>query len=114
MPDGAALHGDDRVVSIAAQRGCREAGYGARREVAQEALDREGWDVMALVDDDVPVAREVDVFAAGERLDHRDVDAAGARSRGRRSDLIGRDVQKRGQPVDPLLEQRSTVHQHER
>ena len=56
VPDGAALHGDDRVVSVAALRGRGEAGYGARREVAQESLEREGWDVMALVDDDVAVA----------------------------------------------------------
>src|SRR5215217_5639947 len=74
----ATLHRDDRVVSIAALRGGGQAGDGAGWEVTQQALDREGWDVVALVDDDVAVGREVDVFAAGERLDHRDVDAAGA------------------------------------
>ena len=31
-----------------------------------------------------------------------------------RSDLIGRDVQELGQPADPLLKQRATVHEHER
>ena len=69
---------------------------------------------MALVDDDVAVARQVDIFAAGQRLDHRDVDAAGSRRLRRRSDLVGRDVEELGKPADPLLQQRATVHEHER
>jgi hypothetical protein len=102
------------MVSVAALRRRGQSGDGACGEITQQAFDREGWDVMALVDDDVAVAREVEAFAAGQRLDHRDVDAAGARGLGWRSDLIGRDLQELGQPADPLLKQRATVHEHER
>jgi hypothetical protein len=76
VPDRAALHGDDRVVSVAALRGRGQSGDRTCRDIAQQAFDREGGYVMALVDDDVAVAGKLDVLAAGERLDHRDVDAA--------------------------------------
>ena len=56
VPDRAALHGDDRVVSVAALRGRGQSGDRTCRDIAQQAFDREGGYVMALVDDDVAVA----------------------------------------------------------
>src|ERR1019366_1352791 len=54
----AALHGDNRVVSVATF-GCRgESGHVARGSGAQDSLGHDGRDVVALVDDDVPVAGE--------------------------------------------------------
>jgi hypothetical protein len=49
-----------------------------RRNVAKQPLDRDGGNVMALIDDHVVVApqQRLRVLSADERLDHRDVDAA--------------------------------------
>jgi len=66
-----------------------------------------------LVDDDVAVARKVEASAAGQRLDHRDVDPTGPQRLGRRSDLVGGNVEELGESVDPLLEQGTAVHEHE-
>jgi len=69
---------------------------------------------MALVDDDVAVARKVEARAAGQRLDRRDVDSAGPQRLGGRSDLVGGNVEELRQSVDPLLEQGAAVHEHDR
>src|ERR1019366_2239283 len=74
----AALHGDNRVGSVATF-GCRgESGHVARGSGAQDSLGHDGRDVVALVDDDVPVAGEqlIEGLVASEALHHRDVHPA--------------------------------------
>lgn len=77
--DRTALHCDDRVMAVPPLRGCRETCDVARGDPAHQPFERHRWDVVAFVDEHEPVAGEVDVFAAYDRLDHRDVDVGGRR-----------------------------------
>src|SRR5580692_8365372 len=55
VTDWAALHRDDRVVSVAPIGRRREAGHATRGSGSQHPLGRDRGNVVALVDDDVPV-----------------------------------------------------------
>lgn len=116
VADGSALHGDDRVVAVTPAWCCREARDVKGGNLAQQPLDGDGRDVVAFVDDDLPVAAEQrdGVFAPGEGLDHRDIDPAAPGLRGRGADLRGIEVEEPRQALDPLLKQRAAMDEHER
>ena len=84
----------------------------------QHALERDRWQMMALVHDDLPVAgHEIrNGFLAHQALDHRDVDSAGgvALSVTDLPNLLGVDSQEDGELRAPLVEQRFPVHQDQR
>jgi hypothetical protein len=76
MPHRTALHEQDRVVPVAAIRRRAQPDDVASRRRAHHPLEREGRNVMTLVDQHVAVLRDavVDLAAAHQALDHRDVE----------------------------------------
>ena len=112
------LHLRDRVASIAALRCRGQPDDVTRLHRRQHALERDRREMVALVDDDLPVAgHEIrDGLLAHQALDHRDVDPAGgvALSGTDLPDLLGVDTEEHGELRAPLVEQRSSVHQDQR
>ena len=110
VADRAALHRDDRLMTITPVRSCREAGYVSSRDGREHAFDLNGWHVVACVDDHVAIGADdiVKVIAAREGLDHRDVElfrqsaSPGAESPYRPR----RDLEKFAEPFDPLFDER--------
>src|SRR5690349_18849955 len=66
------------VVPVTTLRSRRQADHVARLRLGHHALERDGRQVVALVDDDLAIVREdvLDPLLADEALDHRDVEPA--------------------------------------
>ena len=81
-PNWPQLHRDDRLVTVAPLQCGREPDHVARAEVIERALEGHSRNVMALVDDHVPVGGERDRrrVASQQAPDHRDVQSAVWRS----------------------------------
>ena len=109
VADRPALHRDDRLMTITPVRCCCEAGDVSRWNGREHAFDLNGRDVMAFVDHDVAVGADqiVEIIAARECLDHRDVDSprqsasAGAES----PDRLRCDVEELAEPFGPLFDE---------
>lgn len=79
VPERPALHEDDRMLAISANRcGC-QAQHELRLGPFEDGVERRCAHVVALVDDDLPVVfdQRVHLAQAGQRLHHGDVDLAG-------------------------------------
>ena len=118
VSDWTALHRDDRLVTISTVRRRGQARDVSGWEGREHAFGLNGRDVVALVDHNVAVGADevMEVIAARECLDHRDVDLprqaapAGAEP----ADRPRRDVEELAEPFAPLLDQRFAVNEHER
>jgi hypothetical protein len=118
VPYWAALHRDDGLVTVSPVGRCGETCDVSGREGREHALDLNGGDVVALVDHDMAVSADevVEIIAASERLDHRNVDlprepaSAGAHSANR----LRREAEEFAEPFAPLFDQRFPVNEHER
>jgi len=112
------LHLGYGMAPIAALRRRGQPGDITRLCRRQHALERDRREMVALVDDDLPVARHEigDGLLAHQALDHRDVDFAGgvALSGTDLPNLLGVDSQEHGELRAPLVEQRFPVHQDQR
>jgi hypothetical protein len=106
------------MVPIAPIGSGRQAGHATRRSGSEDPLGCDRGDVVALVDDDVPVAGQqfLQALPARKALDGSDVQPAGwlAPAGTDDPDLLDVHVKELGQPLDPLLKQRLAVHQYER
>jgi len=76
--NGAELHIGDGMVTIPALPSCSEPNDVARFNLGKHALERRRRQVVALVDDDLPVVRDqiLDLLTAHKALDHRDGELA--------------------------------------
>ena len=112
------LHLGYRMASIASLRRRGQPDDVTRLRRRQHALERDRREMVALVNDNLPVAgHEIrHRLLAHQALDHRDVDPAGgvALSRTDLPDQLGVDTQEHGELRAPLVEQRSSVHQDQR
>ena len=107
MPDGPALHCDDRVVPVLTGGCRREPGHIARPGLPEHSLEAHRRDVVALVDENVPVIGDeiLDLAARAQALQHADVDRAPAlvAATSELTDRAWRDVEERRQPLPPLI-----------
>lgn len=117
VSDGAALHEDDGMVAVLAGDGGgkSEDEFGlcpADREF--ETLRRE---VMAFIDDDVPVVGDevFDDAFANETLDHNDVDLSGEffASASETSDVLFFEIEELGESLDPLIHELLAMNENE-
>lgn len=78
VPDGATLHEDDRMVTVAARNGRRQPEHIPGLGTARDALEAHGGNVVALVDHQMPVVVDdvVHFPVAYQALYHSDIDKA--------------------------------------
>ena len=113
--DGPELHLRDGMVPITPMRSRRQADDVAGLRLREHALERDGWEVVALVDDYLAVVRDdiLNLLLADEALYHRDVELAipGFLARSDLPDLLRLDAQEERQLRQPLVEKRPSVDQ---
>ena len=115
VPDRSALHEDNRVLAVASERRRRQAQHVLGLGPLEDGLERDGRQVMALVDDDVAVLFDqlADLALAGQRLHHGNVDPAGgpglAAADG--TDHFLADLEERMQALLPLPQQLGAMDQ---
>jgi hypothetical protein len=118
MPDRSALHEDDGMMPVLSGN-CGgqpqdEPGLRASRNLLEAASGQ----VMTFVDDQVTVAADtvVDEPFTNKTLNDRHVDSACrlVSASTDSADLRPFQVQKRRQPFDPLIEELTTMHEHQR
>src|SRR5487761_487049 len=118
MPDGPALHHDDWVVAVLSCWPRREPRHEPRPCLPEHSIEAHGRNVVALVDQDVPVIGDqiLDLALGTETLQHADVDCALAfvPTRTELSDRARRNVEKSGKALPPLIGQLLAVHEHQR
>lgn len=113
----AALQGDDAFESVAAIRGGGEAKPATGRRSADASLEGHRGQVVALVNDDEPIAAEqfVGSLPAGKALDHRDVDEAAGPvlAAADHADLFVFEAEVLTESLAPLRKQWLAVDQHQ-
>src|SRR5690348_1966815 len=106
------------MVPIAALGCCSQSDDIARLRRRQDSLERHRREMVAFVDDDLPVAgHEIrHAIVTNQALDHCDVDPAGrvALSSTDLPDLPGVDAQEHGKLRAPLVEQRPSMYEDQR
>ena len=113
----AALEPDQGFEPVAPVRGGGQAEPASRPGALHARLERDRRDVVALVDDDEAVVVEDGrVVAAGEALDHRDVDHSGraVAAAADLADLRGVEVEVLGESGAPLVDEFLAVDDHQR
>ncbi len=78
VPDRAALHEDDRVLTVATLWSRSQAMNVSGPDALEDRLERNGRQVVAFVDGHLAVVldQRVDLTLPGKRLHHRDIDEA--------------------------------------
>ena len=109
MADRAALHRDDRLMTVTPVRGRGEARDVARRDRRKHTFHLHRRHVVAFVDHDMSVGADegVKVVSPRECLNHRDVDPLRqtASAAAEPSNRLRRDVEELGKPFGPLLDE---------
>jgi hypothetical protein len=99
-PDGTALHENDRVVAVFPRGRSGQSGNVSPSGLSHDLFEAECGNVMALVNDDVPILGDKILhFAfAMETLEQRHIDETGARylSASNLSDRLSREIQEHG------------------
>ncbi len=117
VPDGSALHEQDRLQAVAAHQGGRQPQQISGLHLPEDGLKRGGGDVVAFIDDHLAVALHHGIHLpfAHQRLHHSDVELAGGfgLTPTDGTDRLWRDVQERLQPLLPLAQQFGPMHQHQ-
>ena len=118
VPDGTALHEDDRMVSVPARNGSRQPEHIPGLRAARDRLETHCGKVVALVDHKLPVVGDdvVHFPFAHEALNHADIDEAAWLA------LAATDLPDGGRGKieecrelrDPLIHELQAVDQHER
>ena len=118
VPNGAALHEDDGVVTVLARDGRRQPRNESRLGLAGHLLEAPRRQVVTLVDDQVAVVGQavLDDTLSDKTLDEGDVEQSSrpGLAAADPTDRLRREVEERGQALDPLVEQLTPVHEHER
>src|SRR6266508_1561117 len=109
VADRPTLHGDDLLQTVSSVRGGGQAEEVAGRRLSNVRLERDGRQVVALVDQDQAVAAEerLEVADGFEALNHRKVDdpAQSAPSAADLADLLRGEAEQRLELCTPLLEE---------
>jgi hypothetical protein len=102
-----AVHGYQSLEPVSAVRRGGQSQPDRRADLADHALEGNGRDVVAFVDDHEPISRGqfADVLPARQRLHHRDIDDAPqtASSATERADLAAFETEMLLQALAPLL-----------
>ncbi len=118
MPNRSALHEDDRVVTVLARHGRGQTEDEPGLRLAGDALEALRRQMVALVDDEVPVVGDaiVDDALSDQALDDGDIEPAGGAiaPAANAADRFRRDAEERRQPLDPLVHELPAVDQDER
>ena len=118
MAHGAALHEDDRMVPVLARHSCGQPGNKFRLCPTSHLLKAVGRQMVAFVNDQMAVFGYTvvnDAFAY-QALNERDVNHAVGflSSASDMTDRLRRQIEKCAKSLNPLLEQLSSMHEHQR
>jgi len=74
--NGSDLHVGDRLMTVAALRRRGQADHVLRLDIGENSLKRDGWQVVAFIDNHLPILGDTVVHRifAGQALDHGDID----------------------------------------
>ena len=118
VANGTALHEDNWVVTVLASDGRRQPHNESRLGLAYHLLEAPRRQVVTLVDDQVAVVGQavLDDTFPDETLDNGDVEQSGrpGLASADSTDRLWGQVEERREALDPLLEQRTPMHKHER
>ena len=107
MADRAALHEDDRVMAVFPRDGSGQPEHEAGLRAAGDEFETVGGEVMAFIDDQVPVVRHavIDGTLADQALDQRDIDPAAELlvPATEPANRLGGQPEERGETFDPLF-----------
>src|ERR1700694_5417601 len=117
MTHRSALHEDDGMVTILADHGCGQPGNVLGLCPTDHLLKAMGGQMVALVDNDVAVFAHpvVNYTFAYQTLNKRNIKQAGwlLSSASDMTDRLRRQIQECTQTFNPLLEQLSSMHEHQ-
>ena len=117
-PDRAALHEHDRMMAVLARDGRRQTEHEFRLRAARDRLEAHRREVVALVDHEMPVARDdvVHLMLPHEALDDADIDDAARLALSAADPPDGRcgKIEERPEPGDPLVHELAAMHENER
>jgi hypothetical protein len=115
MPYRPALHEDDRLMPVLARDGGRQSHHESSLCPACDLFEAVGRQVVALVDDQVTVLAHaiIDHTFPDEALDDGDIHSTRrlVPSSADSADCSRRQIQKRREPFDPLVEQLAPVNE---
>jgi hypothetical protein len=113
--NGSNLHVEDRLMTVAALRRRGQADHVSRRDLGENALKRDGWQVVALIDNHLPILGDAIVHGvfSGQALNHGDIDLSGqlALSTAKLIDRFRILAKKYADLRSPLFQQRLSVYQ---
>ena len=117
MTDRAALHEDDRVVAILPRHRCRQAKDISGLGLPRDGFEAHGGQVMAFIDDDMPVIGDQigDDALSNQALHEGDIDVPGRLLLPAmdNAELVRRDVQEGLETRDPLIEKLPTMDENQ-
>lgn len=106
------------MMSILSHRCCREPKYIASLDLFRDQLEFFRRDVMALIDDELPVVGNtiIDDIVANQTLPQRHIDKTGGLflSAPHDPEILGRNIEKHRQSAEPLIQDRLAVNDNER
>ena len=109
MSNRTALHEDDRMVTVLACDGCRQANDKSGFGLAYHLLETVRRQVMALIDDHMAVLSDAVIYYAfsDETLNDADVNLSSRSisSSADSSDRFRRDIEESRESLNPLIEQ---------
>jgi len=114
--NGAQLHLGDGLMSVAPLRCRGEPNDVARLHLGEYPLERDRWQMVALIDDDVPIVSDqiVDLILANQALDHGDVESTvgPALATSDSANLLLVDIEENRKLGNPLFEERLAVDEN--
>ena len=118
MPHGAALHEDDWMMTVLARHRRGQAQDESRLRPTDHLFEAVRRQVVTFIDDHLPVIGDAivhDIFA-DEALNDRHIEQPGrlVAAAANAADRLRREVEKRRQPFDPLVQELAPMHEHQR
>ena len=118
MPHGAALHEDDWMMTVLARHRRGQPQDESRLRPTDHLLKAVRRQMVAFIDDHLAVLGDAIVHdtLADEALNDRHVEQPGrlVAAAANAADRLGREVEKRRQTLDPLVQELAPMHEHQR
>ena len=118
MPHGTALHEDDWMMTVLARHRRGQAQDESRLRPTDDLFEAVRRQMVAFIDDHLPVIADAivhDIFT-DEALNDRHIEQPGrlVAAAANAADRLGREVEKRRQTLDPLVQELAPMHEHQR